>query len=1010
MDFSPTGQLWVLQQTGAVKLVRNDGTTHTALTLTVDSAGERGLLGIAFDPSYDGSGPNTDFVYLYYTRPRQNATTPANNRISRFIVSNAGSTTPTLGSESVILNLAPENEDGNLGTDGDTNHNGGAIHFGPDGKLYVAVGDHNYDTTPQVNHVSQLLTSHFGKILRLNPDGTNPTDNPFADGNPTSVRGSIWALGLRNPYTFAFQPGGTLMYINDVGEGTWEEINRGEAAANYGWAGSSSPLWEGFENDGTPPPWANYRDPVMAYDHSDASGAPAGCAITGGAFYPAGSQFGSAYAGQFFFADFCGDFIRTFNPATPGTVSNPDPSAGFASSATFGSPVDLKVDAAGSLYFLARGGGGGVFKIQFQAPTITGQPANTTVNAGQTATFTVSATGTGTLSYQWQQLLGNNWTNLTNGGRIAGATSTTLTITNTQASDAGTYRAIVRNSNGATTASNGASLTVTTGTAPSITGQPASQTINVGGTATFTVTASGAAPLAYQWQQFVSGSWTNLTNGGRIAGATSPTLTISNVATSDAGQYRVTVSNSFGTATSNAATLTVNQFPTATITAPAAGMLWTFGQTINFAGTASDPENGTLPASAFTWEVLFGHDVHTHPHLAPTTGIMSGSFVANFNETDPDVFYRIILTVRDANGAAFTTSRDIFPQKVQLTLNTVPAGLALSLDGQPVTGPSDSVVGVTRTLQAPPTQTSGGTTYNFVSWSDGGAATHTIVTPAANSTYTATYQAASNLVPGLKAEFFDYTTSLSALPDLTGRTPNVVRTDARINYPRTSSPWPGLGSNFANTFASRHTGFLRIATAGTYTLYLNSDDGSRLWLDGQLVIDNDGRHNMRERSATRNLTAGDHSLRVEFFENAGGAGLILSWAGPGISKQVIPASALFQAAPAALLGLREGRSPAPRVASIAGGDDIFWAWSDALASLGVQAGVGSEPQSTDPLDDGPWDHAALIGDVTTGAATLAAEARITPIGGGRLVGSGMYLKEVLEELGFGNELLGGVEI
>ena len=97
----------------------------------------------------------------------------------------------------------------------------------------------------------------------------------------------------------------------------------------------------------------------------------------------------------------------------------------------------------------------------------------------------------------------------------------------------------------------------------------------------------------------------------------------------------------------------------------------------------------------------------------------------------------------------------------------------------------------------------------------------------------------------------------------------------------------------------RHTGFLRVGTAGSYTLSLNSDEGSKLWLDGELVINNDGRHPMRERSATRTLTAGDHSLRVEYFENTGHAGLILSWAGPGISKQVIPASALFQAAPAA---------------------------------------------------------------------------------------------------------------
>src|SRR5207237_5359210 len=120
----------------------------------------------------------------------------------------------------------------------------------------------------------------------------------------------------------------------------------------------------------------------------------------------------------------------------------------FASSLTFGNPVDLKLDAAGSLYFLARGSSGGVFRIQFQAPTITSQPASTTVTTGQTATFSVSATATGALSYQWQKLNGNSWTHLANSGTISGATSATLTIMNTQASDAGMYRVIVRNANG----------------------------------------------------------------------------------------------------------------------------------------------------------------------------------------------------------------------------------------------------------------------------------------------------------------------------------------------------------------------------------------------------------------------------------------------------------------------------------------------------------------------------------------------------------------------------------
>jgi glucose/arabinose dehydrogenase len=361
MEFSPTGQLWVLEQGGRAKLVRADGTTQTALTLTVDSAGERGLLGITFDPTYDGAGPNSDFVYLYYTTPRSSPTNPSHNRISRFTVTGAGTTTPTLGSELILRDLPPENEDNDLTTDGDTNHNGGAMHVGPDGKLYAAVGDHNYDVTPQSDDVAQTLTMPFGKILRLNLDGTNPSDNPFFSGSTTDWQGATWALGLRNPYTFAFQPGTGRMFINDVGESNWEEINDGQRAANYGWAGSTSPLWEGFESP--PPSWANYRDPIMAYDHSSSAPTPPGVAITGGAFYPANGSFGSAYAGKYFFADFGANFIRVFDPAHPGTVSVPDTSVAFASNMTTAGPVDLKVDAAGNLYYLATGGE--IYRISF---------------------------------------------------------------------------------------------------------------------------------------------------------------------------------------------------------------------------------------------------------------------------------------------------------------------------------------------------------------------------------------------------------------------------------------------------------------------------------------------------------------------------------------------------------------------------------------------------------------------------------------------------------------------
>lgn len=172
------------------------------------------------------------------------------------------------------------------------------------------------------------------------------------------------------------------------------------------------------------------------------------------------------------------------------------------------------------------------------APTITTQPASQTVTVGSSVTFSVVASGTAPLTYQWKF----------NGANISGATSANYTIASAQSANAGSYTVTVSNSAGSAT-SNVATLTVnTTATAPSITTQPTSQTVNVGGTATFNVVASGTAPLAYQWKF----------GGTNISGATTSSLTLTNVQTANAGSYTVTVSNSVGSVTSNTATLTVN--------------------------------------------------------------------------------------------------------------------------------------------------------------------------------------------------------------------------------------------------------------------------------------------------------------------------------------------------------------------------------------------------------------------------------------------------------------------
>lgn len=145
------------------------------VSLTVNSSGERGLLGIAFDPDF----ASNQFIYLYYT-----ATTPVlHNRVSRFT---ANGDVAVAGSEQVILDL------NNLS--GATNHNGGAMHFGEDGKLYIAVGENASPSN------SQTLNNLLGKILRINSNGTLPADNPFYQ-QATGNNRAIWALGLRNPFT-----------------------------------------------------------------------------------------------------------------------------------------------------------------------------------------------------------------------------------------------------------------------------------------------------------------------------------------------------------------------------------------------------------------------------------------------------------------------------------------------------------------------------------------------------------------------------------------------------------------------------------------------------------------------------------------------------------------------------------------------------------------------------------------------------------------------------------------
>jgi glucose/arabinose dehydrogenase len=407
MAIAPDGRIFVCSQSGALRVIKNGVLLATPfVTLSVDSVGERGLLGVAFDPNFTLN----HYIYLYHTVPG----TPAHNRVVRFTASGDVALT---GSRVILLELDP--------LSGATNHNGGALHFGADGKLYIAVGDNATGSN------SQNLSNLLGKILRINSDGSIPTGNPFIQS--TTARHEIWALGLRNPFTFAFRGTTNFLYINDVGQSTWEEIDLGQAGANYGWPATEGPT--------TNPA---YTSPVYYYGHDQ------GCAITGGAFYsPSTPNFPSSYVGKYFFGDYCSGFIRMLDSST-------GQATGFLTGAS--QPVDIQVSADGSFYYLARGTGS-VMQISYSPdspPLITTQPASQLISLGYPVTFLVVASGSTPYSYQWQR----------NGVNISGATASSYKIASTTLSDGGAqFRVRVSNAYG-NTLSNVATLSVTSDKPP----------------------------------------------------------------------------------------------------------------------------------------------------------------------------------------------------------------------------------------------------------------------------------------------------------------------------------------------------------------------------------------------------------------------------------------------------------------------------------------------------------------------------------------------------------------
>jgi putative heme-binding domain-containing protein len=306
MDVAVDGRVFVCEQTGGLRIVK-DGKllAEPFAKLNVTSTWERGLIGVALDPDF----PRTPHVYVCYV---SGAPYP-HHVVSRL---SADGDRAVSGSEVVLYEGDDQSQ---LGGDKPDGHQGGAMHFGRDGKLYVAIGDQTAGAP------AQRLDSLLGKILRLNPDGSIPTDNPFF-GEARGKYRAIWALGLRNPFTFAVQQRTGRMFINDVG-GRSEEINEGAAGANFGWPA----------NDHGPPTDSRFRGPAHYY--------PTAC-ISGGAFAPDDLAWPEPYRERYFFADFNHGFIRTLDPDRPADATP------FASGLR--RPVDVHFGPGGTLNVLLR--------------------------------------------------------------------------------------------------------------------------------------------------------------------------------------------------------------------------------------------------------------------------------------------------------------------------------------------------------------------------------------------------------------------------------------------------------------------------------------------------------------------------------------------------------------------------------------------------------------------------------------------------------------------------------